>query len=92
MKYRSRELVGANVCTLFNTHTYLAMGTLIRIRNVCFCYIGKVELYSFSRILNGKKWCYMIFFGNYLKKIGSYVVFPGVILKKWRYVVIPGKC
>ena len=27
-----------------------------------------------------------------LNKMWSYVVFPRVILKKWRYVVIPGKC
>ena len=71
------------------------MSTLIRIRSVCFSYRKsgvvlffqdidwkKVELYRFSRILNGKKWSYMVFSGIILKKIWSYVVFPRVILKK----------
>ena len=65
MNYRSRELVEANVCTLSNTTILIAMGTLIRIKKVCFSYRKstvvsffqdiewtKVELYGFFRELS----------------------------------------
>ena len=63
MNYRSRELVGANVCTLFNI--YLAMGTLIRIRNVCFSYYRKSEVDSYFQDIEWKKVELYGFFENY---------------------------
>ena len=62
MNYRSRELVGANVCTL--TNGYLTMGTLIRIRNVRFCY-RKSGVVSFFQDIEWKKVELYGFFGNY---------------------------
>ena len=63
------------LCTLFN-YTYLAMGILIRIRNVCFSY-RKSGVVSFFQNIEWKKVELYDFFGNYL---WSYVVFRELFL------------
>ena len=89
MYYRSRELVGANVCTLFRRsfslflflYTYLAMGTLIRIRNVCFCYNRKSGVVSIFQDIEWKKWSYVVFLRVILKKM-EIRDYSGIMLKK----------
>ena len=83
------ELSLTGACRGKSVHSfYLAMGTLTRIRNVCFSY-KKSGVVSFSQDIEWKKVSYMVFSGIILKKTWSYEIFPGVILEKWRYLIIP---
>ena len=80
MNYSSRELVEANICILFLIHLP-CYGTLIRIRNVCFSYKKSGVVSFFPRILNGKKWSYMVFRELSLTKFGVMWFFREFSLK-----------
>ena len=51
-------------------------------------FFKKVVLRSFSGNYSNKKWSYVVFLGNTLKKVALRCSSGN----HWRYVVIPGKC
>ena len=88
MNYHSRELVKATVYTFSNIATLLCVPTLIRIRNVIR--IKKNGVVSFFKEIRLKS--YIVSLEIILKKGEVMWFFRELFFKKWKYVVIPGKC